>query len=301
MSNRALLANELSVNGISFTENESLKNHSSFKIGGTASLFITPCTVQQVCITRRLCKQFDLPYFILGKGSNVLFNDSGFNGAVILIGKLMSDISVDKNNITAQAGANLSDLCKTAKEHSLTGLEFAFGIPGCVGGAVFMNAGAYDGEMKNALKSIEYLDENNSLQTISVENAEFGYRSSLFQNNDYCIVSATFALQQGNKDAIASKMQDFAQRRADKQPLNMPSAGSAFKRPIGAFAGALIDQCGLKGKTIGGAAISDMHCGFIVNNGNATCADVLDLADFVCKKVLDETGYNLEKEIRVIG
>lgn len=301
MSGYFALTKELSVNHIEFTENEPLKNHSTFKIGGYAHVFIVPNSLQQLIIARKLCKQFNIPIFILGKGSNVLFNDSGFKGAVILIGKLLSNITVNANNITVQAGANLSDLCIFAKDNSLTGLEFAFGIPGCVGGAVFMNAGAYDGEMKDVVKSVDYLDENNDLKTVSFEQAQFGYRTSLFQTNDFCIVSATFCLKQGNNDEIDNKMQDFAQRRADKQPLDMPSAGSAFKRPTGAFAGALIDRCGLKGACVGGAAISTKHCGFIVNNGEATCGDVLTLADMVCKKVFEETGYNLEKEIRVIG
>lgn len=301
MSSCAEFIKELSVNQINFTENEPLKNHSTFKVGGNAEIFIVPADLQQLSLARKLCKKYNIQCFILGKGSNVLFKDSGFKGAVILIGKQLSQITADANYITAQAGANLGDLCTFAKDKSLSGLEFAFGIPGCVGGAVFMNAGAYDGEMKDVISSVSYFDENNNLKTASLEQAQFGYRTSLFQNNDYCIVSATFCLKNGSKDEIAAKMQELAKRRADKQPLEMPSAGSAFKRPVGAFAGALIDQCGLKGAQIGGAAISDKHCGFIVNKGNATCEDVLALADMVCKKVFEETGYNLEKEIRVIG
>lgn len=286
---------------IPFTENESLAQHTSFRIGGNAAVFCTPQDVQQLKTVRTLCAQAQVRFYTLGRGSNVLFADEDFAGVVINITDAISNIEVQNNTVKAFAGALLAKVCKAAKENALAGLEFAYGIPGCIGGAVYMNAGAYGGEMKDVLQSVTYLDENNQEHTLQAKDLALGYRTSIFEHHPaWCILYATLCLCEGNAEEIQAKMADYAQRRAEKQPLDMPSAGSTFKRPEGAFAGALIDQCGLRGFRFGGAAISIKHCGFVVNMGNATCADVLALTDEVCRIVQEKTGYHLEKEIRVV-
>lgn len=298
MADFSAIISKLEKANISFTQNEPLKKHTSFKIGGKAAVFCVPKTIEEIAFIRDICK--NTKTFILGKGSNVLFTDNPYEGVIINLVDNFSQLEVIDNCINAYAGADLAQVCKTARDNSLTGMEFAYGIPGCVGGAVFMNAGAYDGEIKDIVQEIVYLDDNNRQCTLQASDANFAYRDSVFQHNNFCIISAKFKLQKGDKLQIENKMQDFAKRRAEKQPLDLPSAGSAFKRPVGAFAGALIDECGLRGKQMGGAAISQKHCGFIVNNGDATCEDVLALANEVCRTVYEKTGYNLEKEIRVI-
>ncbi|MFV0351114.1 MAG: UDP-N-acetylmuramate dehydrogenase [Oscillospiraceae bacterium] len=284
---------------IDFVQNEPLKNHSTFKIGGLAAFFVSPKNIQEVITTIQIAKQCTLPYFILGEGSNVVFNSEGFRGVVVYLGSL-NGIKAEGSKITAQAGAKLWDVCLAAKDSSLTGLCFGYGIPGSVGGAMYMNAGAFDGEMKCVAESVEYLMEDGTLKTLKLEEMQLGYRTSVFQAMKGCILSARFSLAPGNKDEIAAKMEDFWVRRQDKQPLDMPSAGSAFKRPEGAFAGALIDNCGLRGYRMGDAAISDKHCGFIVNHGNATSNDIVELANYVSLVVKEKTGYTLEREIRII-
>ena len=291
---------DLQKNEIPFTLNEPLKAHTTFKIGGPAAVFCVPQTNEQLETVLQLCQQYNVRHYFLGKGSNMLFADEGFDGVVICIGEKLEHIEVQGNCITASAGTALSKVCQSAAEHGLTGLEFAFGIPGNVGGAVYMNAGAYGGEMKDVLESVRFYDEALVQRSLPAQELCLGYRTSVFETNPWCIQSATFALQKGDKAAIKALMADYAQRRADKQPLDMPSAGSTFKRPEGAFAGALIDQCGLRGYTVGGAGISEKHCGFVVNVGGATCADVLALTDEVCKIVSSKTGFALEKEVRVV-
>ncbi len=286
--------------GIPFRENEPLAAHCTFKIGGPAQLFVQPQTEQQLCSVAALCKEQAVRYYLLGNGSNILFADEGFAGVVIDISALGSDIAVEGNMLTAGAGVRLVALCRAALEHGLSGLEFAYGIPGTVGGAVYMNAGAYGGEMKDVLTVVRYLTAEGKVVQASAAELDLSYRHSIFEENGGCILSAQFALQPGNAADIRAKMDELMAKRADKQPLDKPSAGSTFKRPAGAFAAALIDQCGLRGFRHGGAAVSDKHCGFVVNLGGATCADVLALCDEVRAIVKEKTGYELEKEIRVV-
>ena len=286
--------------GIPFRENEPLAAHCTFKIGGPAQLFVQPQTEQQLCSAAALCKEQAVRYYLLGNGSNILFADEGFAGVVIDISALGSDIAVEGNMLTAGAGVRLVALCRAALEHGLSGLEFAYGIPGTVGGAVYMNAGAYGGEMKDVLTVVRYLTAEGKVVQASAAELDLSYRHSIFEENGGCILSAQFALQPGNAADIRAKMDELMAKRADKQPLDKPSAGSTFKRPAGAFAAALIDQCGLRGFRHGGAAVSDKHCGFVVNLGGATCADVLALCDEVRAIVKEKTGYELEKEIRVV-
>lgn len=286
--------------GIPFRENEPLAAHCTFKIGGPAQLFVQPQTEQQLCSVAALCKEQAVRYYLLGNGSNILFADEGFAGVVIDISALGSDIAVEGNMLTAGAGVRLVALCRAALEHGLSGLEFAYGIPGTVGGAVYMNAGAYGGEMKDLLTVVRYLTAEGEVVQASAAELDLSYRHSIFEENGGCILSAQFALQPGNAADIRAKMDELMAKRADKQPLDKPSAGSTFKRPAGAFAAALIDQCGLRGFRHGGAAVSDKHCGFVVNLGGATCADVLALCDEVRAIVKEKTGYELEKEIRVV-
>ena len=286
--------------GIPFRENEPLAAHCTFKIGGPAQLFVQPQTEQQLCSVAALCKEQAVRYYLLGNGSNILFADEGFAGVVIDISALGSDIAVEGNMLTAGAGVRLVALCRAALEHGLSGLEFAYGIPGTVGGAVYMNAGAYGGEIKDVLTVVRYLTAEGKVVQASAAELDLSYRHSIFEENGGCILSAQFALQPGNAADIRAKMDELMAKRADKQPLDKPSAGSTFKRPAGAFAAALIDQCGLRGFRHGGAAVSDKHCGFVVNLGGATCADVLALCDEVRAIVKEKTGYELEKEIRVV-
>ena len=286
--------------GIPFRENEPLAAHCTFKIGGPAQLFVKPQTEQQLCSAAALCKEQAVRYYLLGNGSNILFADEGFAGVVIDISALGSDIAVEGNMLTAGAGVRLTALCRAALEHGLSGLEFAYGIPGTVGGAVYMNAGAYGGEMKDVLTVVRYLTAEGEVVQASAAELDLSYRHSIFEENGGCILSAQFALQPGNAADIRAKMDELMAKRVDKQPLDKPSAGSTFKRPAGAFAAALIDQCGLRGFRHGGAAVSDKHCGFVVNLGGATCADVLALCDEVRAIVKEKTGYELEKEIRVV-
>lgn len=286
--------------GIPFRENEPLAAHCTFKIGGPAQLFVQPQTEQQLCSVAALCKEQAVRYYLLGNGSNILFADEGFAGVVIDISALGSDIAVEGNMLTAGAGVRLTALCRAALEHGLSGLEFAYGIPGTVGGAVYMNAGAYGGEMKDVLTVVRYLTAEGKVVQASAAELDLSYRHSIFEENGGCILSAQFALQPGNAADIRAKMDELMAKRVDKQPLDKPSAGSTFKRPAGAFAAALIDQCGLRGFRHGGAAVSDKHCGFVVNLGGATCADVLALCDEVRAIVKEKTGYELEKEIRVV-
>ena len=291
---------KLQAAAIPFRENEPLAAHCTFKIGGPAQLFVMPENEQQLCSAVALCKEQAVRYYLLGNGSNILFADEGFSGVVIDVSALGAEIAVKDTVLTAGAGVRLAALCKAALEHGLTGLEFAYGIPGTVGGAVYMNAGAYGGEMKDVLEAVSYLTTDGRWVDSEASELDFSYRHSAFEENDACILGAVFHLEKGDPDAIKARMNELMQKRIDKQPLDKPSAGSTFKRPAGAFAAALIDQCGLRGYRHGGAAVSDKHCGFVVNLGGATCADVLALCDEVRAIVKEKTGYDLEKEIRVV-
>jgi len=275
-----------------------MKLHTTFKIGGNASLFIEVETITQLSDIVRLCNNENIKYMILGKGSNLLISDKGLDIVVIkLCGEFKTTERLDNNTIYCGAGMSLAGLCREAENNSLSGLEFAWGIPGSVGGAVFMNAGAYGGEMKDVVYSVTHIDKNGKIGTIKGDDLKFGYRHSIYKENGYSIIGATFKLNLDNKNNIRNKMDDFMQRRKDKQPLEYPSAGSVFKRPEGNFAGTLIEKCGLKGKTIGGAQVSEKHAGFIINIGEATAEDVLNLVKHIQTTVKDKTGYTLEREL----
>ena len=285
---------------IPFKENEPLAAHCTFKIGGPAEVFVLPETEQQLCAAVALCKEQAVRYYLLGNGSNILFADAGYRGAVIDTTAMKTELTIDGTQVTAGAGLRLSALCTAALENSLAGLEFAYGIPGTVGGAVYMNAGAYGGEIKDVLTAVRYLTAEGETVEAPAAELDLSYRHSVFEENGGCILSASFRLEQGDPAAIKARMNELMAKRVEKQPLDKPSAGSTFKRPAGAFAAALIDQCGLRGYRHGGAAVSDKHCGFVVNLGGATCADVLALCDEVRAIVKEKTGYDLEKEIRVV-
>ena len=275
---------------------EPMSNHTSFKIGGPASVVVVPDTIEDLCEIIKALK--DTKYTVMGNGTNLLVSDKGFDGTVVKISGGLNEISVSDTVITAGAGALLSKVGAVAKQNSLSGFEFASGIPGTVGGAVFMNAGAYGGEMKDIVVSSTYVDSQGNTGEITEHN--FGYRTSIYKGTDKYVVSAKFKLEKGDSKEIADKMLDLAHRRAEKQPLEYPSAGSVFKRPEGYFAGALIEQAGLKGKQIGGACVSEKHSGFIINKGGATCDDVLKLIDFVRETVEKQFGVTLEQEIRLL-
>ena len=294
------LKQQLQAEGIAYRADEPLAAHCTFKIGGPADVFALPETEEQLCRVIALCKACGVKYYLLGNGSNILFADEGYNGAVLDISSMQDTVEVHGIQLTAGAGVRLSALCKTALEHGLAGLEFAYGIPGTVGGAVYMNAGAYGGEMKDVLTTVQYLTAEGEVKETAAAELDLRYRHSIFEENGSCILSAQFALTPGEPEAIRAKMDELMAKRLDKQPLDKPSAGSTFKRPVGAFAAALIDQCGLRGYRHGGAAVSEKHCGFVVNLGGATCADVLALCEEVRAIVKEKTGYDLEKEIRVV-
>ena len=283
--------------GFEYIENEPLSNHTSFKIGGKADLFVMVKNIEQLKAVVKNCKKNNIPMFVLGKGSNLLINDNGMKGVVLTLDGDFKDISLEENKITVGAGVNLAKLCTFAQTNSLAGLEFAYGIPGSVGGAVYMNAGAYGGEMKDVVTSVTHLTQDGDIVTLPLDELDFSYRHSVYKENNSIILSATIELKPGDKDEIKALMDDILNRRKTKQPLEYPSAGSVFKRPEGNFAGTLIEQCGLKGKTIGGAQVSEKHAGFIINVGGATCDDVLNLVKFVQETVQRETGYFLEREI----
>ena len=277
---------------------EPMKLHTTFKIGGNADIFITPNLKDFPEVVRFLSKE-QIPFQVIGNGSNLLVSDYGVDGAIIAT-RGWDDISVEGDVVRAQAGAMLSRVANTALEHGLSGMEFAAGIPGSFGGAVFMNAGAYGGEMKDIITSVTVY-HNREVKEISCSECRFGYRSSVFQQDANTILSATMKLQKGDGAKIAATMKDLAGRRQDKQPLDMPSAGSVLKRPEGYYAGALIEQAGLKGFQIGGAAVSEKHSGFIVNCGGATAQDVLNVIAAVKEKVSEMSGVELQEEIRMIG
>ena len=294
------LTARLQAAGIAYKEQEPLAAHTTFKIGGPAAVFVQPADEAQLCQAVRLCRELAVPCYLLGNGSNILFGDRGYAGAVVSLAGMKREVRREGDTLTAPPGMQLSVLCTAALRAGLTGLEFAYGIPGTVGGAVYMNAGAYGGEMKDVLASVRYLTADGQIVEAPAAELDLGYRHSVFESNGGCILSAAVRLAPGDPEAIAARMDDLMGRRRDKQPLDKPSAGSTFKRPVGAFAGALIEQCGLRGYRHGGAAISEKHCGFVVNLGGATCADVLALCAEVQKIVKDQTGFALEKEIRVV-
>ena len=281
-------------------ENEQMKNYTTFKIGGNVDVMIKPTSYEEVSEAIKLCRAHKIPYYILGNGSNLLVADEGYRGVVIQIYNQLANVQVEENMIKAQAGALLSKIAHKAMENSLTGLEFAHGIPGTLGGAVVMNAGAYDGEMKNVLVSCDVLDEEGNIVTLTNEALELGYRTSIIQKKNYVVLGATMVLKQGNQEAIKDYMKELMCRRNAKQPLDKPRAGSTFKRPEGHFAGKLIMDSGLRGYQIGGAMVSEKHCGFVVNAGGATCKDVEQLIEHVQKVVYEKFNVQLEAEVKFL-
>lgn len=302
MNNYNDFCTQLSDCGIKFKTNEPMSNHTTFKIGGNASVLAYAQNETQLVKILDLCKIHSLPYFVLGNGSNLLVSDNGLDCVVIRLDgdfKLIKKIS--DTTLYCGAGATLARLCKTALSYELSGLEFAWGIPGSVGGAAYMNAGAYTGEMKDVTVSCTHITPDGEKGKLQGDDLCFSYRNSAYKKNKYIITGITVELQKSDKDEINEKMQDFMNRRKSKQPIELPSAGSVFKRPTGNFAGALVEQCGLKGLSIGDAQVSPKHCGFIVNNGNATAKDVQSLIDKIKKTVAEKTGVMLEQEIISIG
>jgi len=291
---------QLTALGIAFEEDLPMHQKTSFKIGGAAQLVIFPSSAQQLQACIKLCVQENIKPFILGNGSNLLVKDSGLDGVVISTEKLQSIQLLDDTTILCEAGVSLSVLCNFALEHSLAGLEFAYGIPGSLGGGVYMNAGAYGGEMKHVLHAVQYVDPTGQLHKLSADQLGLSYRHSAFMQLGGIVVAATLKLQSGNPTKIKDLMNDIMGRRKEKQPLEFPSAGSVFKRPPGQYAGALIEQCGLKGHSVGGAQVSEKHAGFIINTGGAKAADVRALIALVQAVVEQETGVLLEPEIRFV-
>jgi len=281
-------------------KNELLCEHTSFKIGGPADVFLTPNTPELMQEMIDDIINLKLRYMVLGGGSNLLFPDEGFRGVIISTSKLTS-LTLQDNLLTAQCGLSLRDLTNFCLENSLSGLEFASGIPGSVGGAIFMNAGAYGGEMKDVVTSVDYLDHDNQLRNHSLTGHNFSYRSSIYQQRKYLVLQAKFKLTPKDKKEIQAEMQDLQHRRESKQPLEYPSAGSVFRRPEGYFVGKLIDDCALKGYSIGGAQISEKHSGFIINKGNATAQNVIDLISFIQQTVKCKFGVDLHTEVRIIN
>ena len=278
---------------------EPMKQHTTFRIGGAADYFVSPQTTDQIKNIIDLCKSEAMPWYVIGNGSNLLVSDRGFRGVIIQLFKNFSDLRVEGDRLYVQAGTLLSRTAKKALEASLTGFEFAAGIPGTIGGAMVMNAGAYGGEMKDVLYKCEHIDKNGDIGFLEYDDLKLSYRHSAYYDNGAVITGLYLKLKKGEKSEIKEKMDDLIGRRRAKQPLEYPSAGSTFKRPEGYFAGALIEQCNLKGKSVGGAQVSEKHAGFVINKGGATCKDVLDLCKYCSDKVMEETGVKLEMEIRV--
>lgn len=286
--------------GISYIENEPMALHTTFKIGGPARLAVFPKNENEISDVIKKCKEENVRYMVVGNGSNLLVADEGIDAVVILLGKEFGEVKlIDDTTIFAEAGAPLMKVCRFALENGLSGLEFAYGIPGSCGGGAFMNAGAYGGELGDVMFRCDHIDKDGNKGSLEGDDLKLAYRYSTYYENGCVITGAYFKMQKADKEEIKAKMNDYMSRRRDKQPLEYPSAGSTFKRPEGNFAGALIEQCGLKGTRVGGAEISTKHAGFVINKGGATCKDVLDL----CKKVADtvkaEKGIDLEMEVRV--
>ncbi len=301
MSQTDSLKVQLQQSGCSVLCEEPMSRHTSFHIGGPAELFIIPASEAQAARAASLCRALDIPVYIVGNGSNLLVPDEGMRGAVIAFSQPMGGIVRTGNMISAQAGATLSQLCRFAQQQGLAGLEFAYGIPGSVGGAVYMNAGAYGGEMKDVVASARVLEPTGGFSTVPAAQAGFAYRTSRFQTQGQIICAADFALTTDAPEAIDARMKDILARRTAKQPLEFPSAGSAFKRPPSGYAAALIEESGLKGFSVGGAQVSVKHAGFVINTGNATCRDVLALLEAVKDAVHRCTGVLLEPEIKYLG
>lgn len=286
---------------IVFFKNESLKNYTTFKIGGNCKILISVDSEKSISQIISFCNKKSIKYAIIGNGSNILVSDLGYDGIIMYVGKHFSKVNLLEDNIIeCQSGITLSKLCSFSLENNLSGLEFAWGIPGTAGGAVYMNAGAYGGEMSDVVEEVTFFD-GEKFKTLRKDELNFSYRHSFFTDNDYTISKIKLRLKIGDYHDIKSKMDELMQKRIDKQPLDYPSAGSTFKRPQGAFASALIEQCGLKGCCVGGAEVSTKHSGFLINKNNATFEDVINLIDVVKAKVKNDTGYELELEPKILN
>ncbi len=293
------IKSEASRLGVKTAINEPLFKHTSFKVGGFCDLAVYPETPEQLARLYSLCKEIGLYTYILGNGTNVLFTDRGFRG-VVFITTAMGELTLRDNRVTVLAGTSLKMLCLFALNNGFTGLEFAYGIPGTVGGAVYMNAGAYGGEMKDILTSVTAIDRYGKLITFTADQLDMGYRRSVFTDTDYVILSAEITLSKGEPDEIRAKMDELMERRKSKQPLEYPSAGSTFKRPEGTYAGLVIEQSGLKGFSVGGAQVSEKHANFVINKDKAKAKDIIDLIAEVQRIVKEKTGYDLETEVKLI-
>lgn len=287
--------------GCEYNENTLLSNCTSFKIGGKADLFISPDSTEKLSAVISVCNENNVKVLVLGKGSNLLVSDNGFKGVVISTSMLDKIELIDETTIYCQSGVTLSRLCRFALENSLTGLEFAFGIPGSAGGAAYMNAGAYGGEMKDVLYKCDHLTADGSISSFTDSELDLSYRHSAYSKSDKIITALYLKLKKGDKNSIKAKMDELMSKRRDKQPLEYPSAGSTFKRPEGYFAGALVEGCGLKGFTVGGAQVSEKHAGFVINIGGATASDVLAVIEHCKKTVYESNGVILEPEVEIIG
>ena len=280
---------------------EPMKKYTTFRIGGPADILVKPDNKEQLSEILQVCHDEKVPYYILGNGSNLLVSDQGYRGVIIQLYNQFADITVNGNQITAQSGALLSRIASQALENALAGFEFAHGIPGTLGGAVVMNAGAYGGELKDVIVSCEVMTPEGEILTLSKEELELGYRTSIVQKKGYIVLEATIALEKGDVTKTQELMKDYAGRRRDKQPLEKPSAGSTFKRPTGHFAGKLIMDSNLKGFRVGDAMVSDKHCGFVVNAGEATAEEILQLIAEVKRIVKEKFDVELEPEIKMLG
>lgn len=280
---------------------EPMSKHTTFRTGGEARLFLEIGTQEQLAAIIKLLQRIYAEYFILGNGSNLLVGDKGYQEVILQVGPKMSRISAEGTVLTAEAGAPLSQVAKSACEYGLSGLEFASGIPGTIGGAVAMNAGAYDGEMSQIVTKVKVMNVDGEIMELDNETMEFQYRSSVIRNRNFVVLEVQLQLQAGEKEQISKKMTEMSERRREKQPLEYPSAGSTFKRPEGHFAGQLIMESGMRGYRVGGAQVSEKHCGFIVNVGNATSADILEVIQAVQERVFDNFGVTLEMEVIRLG
>ena len=282
-------------------EQEPMARHTTFRIGGPADYFVELGSIEQIRAAIQVCREENLPWFVLGRGSNLLVSDRGYRGVILSIYKDFQKTEIQGETVTVQAGVLLTTLSGKVLDASLTGLEFASGIPGTIGGAVVMNAGAYGGEMKDIVRKVTVLDQDGEVRTLTCGEMQFGYRTSLAKKKGYIVLGAELTLKQGEKEKIREEMQTLKAKRIEKQPLEFPSAGSTFKRPEGYFAGKLIMDAGLRGAAVGGAQVSEKHCGFVVNTGNATAADVHELMRQVQGKVQEQFGVHLEPEVRFLG
>lgn len=281
--------------------NEPMSRHTTFKTGGPAAVFLMPDSTEKLADIIKYCKDNNVDHYILGNGSNLLVSDRGYDGVVIRILDNMNEIRIEGTSVYAQAGALLSRIGRTALDAGLTGFEFASGIPGSAGGACIMNAGAYGGEIKDIIKYAKAVTADGEIVTVNRDEMELGYRSSVFAHNSMVVTEVCFELASGDKEEITARMKELAQKRRDKQPLEYPSAGSTFKRPEGYFAGKLIMEAGLRGYSVGGAQVSEKHCGFVINKGEATSDDIYALIQDVIAKVKESAGVTLEPEVRLLG